>query len=134
MPAATRYVVVEGATHAFFGDYGIQPGDGQPSIEREATRAQIVAASLVLLREVSSGANKPIVWDMVHYQATASLSPVLRAPAYPATPNTYRRIAHATPASCTGGTTAAAASFTIGVALPIASPNPAQAIMERSFS
>ena len=41
LPEATRYVVVEGGVHAFFGDYGDQPGDGTPTISREDAQAQI---------------------------------------------------------------------------------------------
>jgi len=28
LPAATRYTPIGGGIHAFFGDYGAQPGDG----------------------------------------------------------------------------------------------------------
>lgn len=54
LPATARYVVIEGGTHAFFGDYGAQPGDGQPTIDREVARAEIVAASLDLLRQIGA--------------------------------------------------------------------------------
>lgn len=46
LPASTEYVVVEGGVHAFFGDYGEQPGDGEPGISRELAQQQIAAASL----------------------------------------------------------------------------------------
>jgi pimeloyl-ACP methyl ester carboxylesterase len=59
LPASTRYVVIEGGIHAFFGDYGEQPGDGQPTIDREDARAQITAASLDLLRQVAAAAGAP---------------------------------------------------------------------------
>jgi Alpha/beta hydrolase family len=59
LPATTRYVVIEGGTHAYFGDYGEQPGDGQPAIDREAARTQIVAASLDLLRLVDAQTSTP---------------------------------------------------------------------------
>jgi hypothetical protein len=32
--------------HAFFGDYGEQPGDGEPGISREEAQQQIVTESL----------------------------------------------------------------------------------------
>jgi hypothetical protein len=49
LPEATRYVVVEGGIHAFFGDYGDQPGDGTPGFSREDAQAQIQQATVALL-------------------------------------------------------------------------------------
>ena len=46
LPKATTYTVVEGAVHAFFGDYGPQPGDGTPTITHDAARTQISTASV----------------------------------------------------------------------------------------
>jgi hypothetical protein len=54
LPAATTFVEVEGATHAFFGDYGEQPGDGTATVERAEAQEQIVEATVALL--VSLGA------------------------------------------------------------------------------
>ncbi len=45
LPESAQFVVVEGGTHAFFGDYGSQPGDGVPGISRADAQAQIVDAS-----------------------------------------------------------------------------------------
>jgi hypothetical protein len=45
LPAGARSVVVEGGVHAFFGDYGEQPGDGVPTVDRAAAQRQIVDAS-----------------------------------------------------------------------------------------
>ena len=45
LPASTRYVVVPGAVHSFFGDYGPQPGDGEPAVGRADAQGRIVAAS-----------------------------------------------------------------------------------------
>jgi pimeloyl-ACP methyl ester carboxylesterase len=45
LPASTRYVVVPGAVHSFFGDYGPQPGDGEPDVGRADAQGRIVAAS-----------------------------------------------------------------------------------------
>lgn len=53
LPPGAELVVVEGAVHAFFGDYGPQPGDGTPTVDRATARAEITAASLGLLDEVS---------------------------------------------------------------------------------
>lgn len=49
LPAGTTFVEVEGAVHAFFADYGPQPGDGEPTVSRTQARQQIVAASLAAL-------------------------------------------------------------------------------------
>ena len=49
LPPDTRYVVVTGGTHAFFGDYGAQPGDGEPGVPREVAQRQIVLATATFL-------------------------------------------------------------------------------------
>ncbi|RMI09206.1 alpha/beta hydrolase [Cellulomonas triticagri] len=49
LPAGTTFVEVEGAVHAFFADYGPQPGDGTPTVSRADAQQQIVAASLAAL-------------------------------------------------------------------------------------
>jgi hypothetical protein len=49
LPAATRFTVVAGAVHAFFGDYGPQPGDGTPTISHDEAREQISEASLAFV-------------------------------------------------------------------------------------
>jgi hypothetical protein len=41
---------VDGAVHGHFGDYGIQPGDGEPGISRAEAQEQIVQATLAFLR------------------------------------------------------------------------------------
>lgn len=56
LPSRTTFVEVDGATHAFFGDYGDQPGDGIPTISRSAAQQQIVQASVELLRVVAATA------------------------------------------------------------------------------
>lgn len=53
LPAATTFVAVAGGIHAYFGDYGPQPGDGSPGVDRAAAQAQIVTASIALLRGLS---------------------------------------------------------------------------------
>ncbi|NQX34803.1 alpha/beta hydrolase [Herbiconiux sp. VKM Ac-2851] len=44
LPADARFVVIEGANHASFGDYGPQPGDGTASIDDERMRARLTTA------------------------------------------------------------------------------------------
>ncbi|WP_224392991.1 alpha/beta hydrolase [Pseudonocardia sp. ICBG1293] len=43
LPPGTRFVVVDGGVHAFFGDYGPQTGDGEPGTDRASAQARIVA-------------------------------------------------------------------------------------------
>jgi pimeloyl-ACP methyl ester carboxylesterase len=45
LPASTTFVAVEGGIHAYFADYGTQPGDGEPTVSRTQAQAQIVRAS-----------------------------------------------------------------------------------------
>jgi len=49
LPPGTKQVTVEGAVHAFFGRYGPQAGDGQPTVARAQAEAQIVRAVLEFL-------------------------------------------------------------------------------------
>jgi pimeloyl-ACP methyl ester carboxylesterase len=49
LPAATRYLVVKGGVHAFFGDYGHQDGDGEPTISHDQARAEIAAGSVAFV-------------------------------------------------------------------------------------
>lgn len=53
LPEATSYVVVEGGIHAFFGDYGEQPGDGTPTISRAEAQAQIQQSTVALLASLT---------------------------------------------------------------------------------
>lgn len=46
LPPTAIYATVEGGVHAFFGDYGEQPGDGEPGISREQAQQEIAAASV----------------------------------------------------------------------------------------
>jgi hypothetical protein len=52
LPPDTEFVVVDGATHAHFGDYGTQSGDGTATISRADAQDQIRAASLTLLERI----------------------------------------------------------------------------------
>ncbi|ANS79250.1 Carboxymethylenebutenolidase-related protein [Serinicoccus hydrothermalis] len=54
LPPGTEVVEIPGGVHAFFGDYGEQPGDGTPGVTREAAQDQIVEASLALLAAAGS--------------------------------------------------------------------------------
>lgn len=45
LPAATCFLPIPGAVHAFFGDYGVQRGDGTPSTTRTEAQNRIVAAT-----------------------------------------------------------------------------------------
>ena len=51
LPPHTVYVVVAGAVHSDFGDYGTQRGDGTP-ISHHRAQSEIEAASLALLERV----------------------------------------------------------------------------------
>ncbi len=46
LPRDTEYRVIEGAVHAYFGDYGPQPGDGTPTISHDDARDQISSLSV----------------------------------------------------------------------------------------
>ncbi len=54
LPPDTQYVVVDGAVHSFFGDYGEQSGDGVPTISRDEAQRQIRTASLDLMHRVDT--------------------------------------------------------------------------------
>lgn len=54
LPPDTTFTEIDGGVHAFFGDYGEQPGDGQPSIGREDASAQISAATIAFLGRVGA--------------------------------------------------------------------------------
>lgn len=55
LPPDTDYVLIEGAIHAHFGDYGEQPGDGEPLISREDAQDQIVDATVAALVGLDAG-------------------------------------------------------------------------------
>ncbi|MGB7880229.1 MAG: alpha/beta hydrolase [Ilumatobacteraceae bacterium] len=52
LPASTEYVAIEGAIHSYFGDYGLQRGDGTPGVSRTVAQREIADASLLLLEAV----------------------------------------------------------------------------------
>jgi dienelactone hydrolase len=53
LPSSTRWVAIEGGNHAQFGWYGAQSGDQEATISREEQQAQIVTATVDLLRSLS---------------------------------------------------------------------------------
>lgn len=52
LPASTTVVRIDGASHAQFGDYGLQPGDGTPTITDEEAREQITEVLVPFLEGV----------------------------------------------------------------------------------
>lgn len=54
LPPDATFTEIEGGVHAYFGDYGEQPGDGQPSIGRDEASAQISAATVDFLGRVGA--------------------------------------------------------------------------------
>ena len=55
LPADAEFTAVQGGVHAFFGDYGAQPGDGEPGISREAAQEQIADATVAFLDRLQRG-------------------------------------------------------------------------------
>ncbi len=53
LPPQTVYVPINGGIHSFFGDYGLQAGDGVPSISREEAAREIVAATIAAMDQVA---------------------------------------------------------------------------------
>ena len=49
LPSTSVFVAIEGAVHAYFGDYGEQPGDGTPTISHDDARRQISAKSVAFV-------------------------------------------------------------------------------------
>jgi dienelactone hydrolase len=52
LPPDTGWTAIEGGNHAQFGWYGPQSGDNEATISREEQQAQIVGATLELLRQL----------------------------------------------------------------------------------
>jgi len=49
LPGGTLFTEIPGGIHAFFGDYGDQPGDGHAAIDRSTAQQQVVDATVALL-------------------------------------------------------------------------------------
>ncbi|SDX01419.1 Alpha/beta hydrolase family protein [Arthrobacter sp. cf158] len=54
LPADATFFAVQGGNHAFFGSYGPQPGDHEPTVTRQAAQAQISTATVEFLRQVQA--------------------------------------------------------------------------------
>jgi hypothetical protein len=54
LPPESQFVPIDGAVHAFFGDYGPQPGDGEPTISHDEARTQIGNASVEFVAAVAA--------------------------------------------------------------------------------
>ncbi|MGP4032926.1 alpha/beta hydrolase [Pseudarthrobacter sp. 1C304] len=54
LPPSAEFATVVGGVHAFFGDYGVQPGDGEPGISREQAQQQIAAESVRFMDRLQS--------------------------------------------------------------------------------
>lgn len=55
LPEGSAFATVEGAVHSFFGDYGPQPGDGEPTISHDEARTQISNASMEFVAGIPAG-------------------------------------------------------------------------------
>ncbi len=53
LPANTAYLEVPGASHSWFGDYGVQPGDNAGSGDRIAAQAVMTEAARALLASLA---------------------------------------------------------------------------------
>jgi predicted alpha/beta-hydrolase family hydrolase len=53
MPPNARFIPIEGGNHSQFGYYGLQPGDAEATISREAQVRQSVEATLQLLQDIT---------------------------------------------------------------------------------
>lgn len=54
LPADTNWVRIEGGNHAQFGDYGLQPGDGEAAISPQEQWQQVIAATAAFLGSLAS--------------------------------------------------------------------------------
>ncbi|MGJ9422137.1 alpha/beta hydrolase [Aeromicrobium sp. CF3.5] len=52
LPESTVYVAIDGGVHRYFGDYGVQAGDGAPTTSRMDVQGQIVTATIALLQSM----------------------------------------------------------------------------------
>ena len=53
LPAGSTFSAVDGAVHAYFGDYGPQPGDGTPTVSHDDARVQISRDSVSFVAQLS---------------------------------------------------------------------------------
>jgi hypothetical protein len=59
LPADAQFEAVDGAVHSSFGDYGPQPGDGEPIISQDEARTRISNASGGFVAGVAAGTAAP---------------------------------------------------------------------------
>lgn len=52
LPAGSEFVVIDGGVHAYFGDYGPQSGDGEPTITAEEQQQQTQSAVASFLERI----------------------------------------------------------------------------------
>lgn len=57
LPTDTAWMKIEGGNHAQFGDYGLQPGDGQARISPQSQWDAVLSASVEFLFQVSDRAD-----------------------------------------------------------------------------
>jgi hypothetical protein len=55
LPSSTVFTAVAGGIHAYFGDYGAQPGDGTAGVDRSTAQQQILAATQTFMEAVRTG-------------------------------------------------------------------------------
>lgn len=55
LPADTTFVVIPGANHAMFGDYGAQVGDGTATVDRASATSQISRVTLEWVTGLDAG-------------------------------------------------------------------------------
>jgi dienelactone hydrolase len=58
LPGSAVFTAIEGGIHSYFGDYGLQRGDGVATVARRDAQAQIAAATLDLLGSIDAGARE----------------------------------------------------------------------------
>jgi hypothetical protein len=54
LPPDARFEAIDGAVHSFFGDYGPQPGDGQPTISHDEARTLIANATVDFVTQLAA--------------------------------------------------------------------------------
>ncbi len=54
LPTSTVFSAVDGGIHGYFGDYGYQPGDGSPGVDRPTAQQQMVAATTAFMSAVAA--------------------------------------------------------------------------------
>ncbi|GAB3537997.1 alpha/beta hydrolase [Arthrobacter tecti] len=52
LPDNVAFLEIDGGVHAFFGDYGPQPGDGKPTAERATVQDRIISSTVDFLNDL----------------------------------------------------------------------------------